>query len=185
VVGSRRLAVTGLAAAGVVLAVLGTAGWVAAQGGVAPDVAAAGEVDAVVALVGDPGRLAPAAELAEDSGATLVISQRTRASAFYGVGDRRERCAAATGDGVVCFVSQPYATRGEARAVDRLAAARGWDHVAVVTSRYHLRRAGLLVRQCLPDAQVDLIAADDALSPVKVAREVVALGAAVTIHRAC
>jgi hypothetical protein len=61
---------------------------------------------------------------------------------------------------VVCFLARPHATRGETRAVDRLAAARGWDHVAVVISRYHPRRTGLLLRQCLPHADMDLVAAD-------------------------
>lgn len=168
------------------LAVLGVVGWVVTEGGVTPAaVEADGNLDAVVALVGDPGRLAPAEALAEATGATLAISQRSPDSRYYDVGERSERCAGADGDDVVCFLAQPHATRGEARAVDRLAAARGWDHVAVVTSRYHLRRAGLLVEQCLPEAEVDLVAADDELALDKVLREVVALGPAVTIHRAC
>lgn len=55
----------------------------------------------------------------------------------------------------------------------------------VVTDRYYLRRAGLLARQCAPDADVEFVAASDALAPDRVLRETVALGAAVTVHRAC
>lgn len=168
----------------VVAAVLAVAGWVAAERGVDPGaVGDGGEVDAVVALVGDPGRLAPAEAVAQRTGATLVISQRLPESEYYGVGDRQQRCA--DGAGAVCFVSEPHATRGEARAVGDLAAEREWDRLVVVTSRYHLRRAGLLVAQCVPDADVALVAADDSLRPDRVLREVVALGPAVTVHRAC
>lgn len=182
---SGRVGTTaGVLAVVVLLAGLTTTGWVVTETGVAPDKVPS-HAEAVVALVGDPGRLAPAEALARRTDATLVISQRTRDSRYYDAGDRPERCATAEGDDVVCFVPDPYATRGEARAVGELATARGWDHLAVVTSRYHLRRAGLLVRQCLPEAEVRLVAADDELGPHKVLREAVALGPAVTIHRAC
>lgn len=169
------------------LAVLATIGWVVTQGGASPSQLAdeADEPDAVVALVGDPGRLAPARALAERTGATLVVSQRTRDSRYYDVGDRPELCAGADGEEVVCFLADPHATRGEARAIGELVAHRGWDDLVVVTSRYHLRRAGLLVRQCVPDADVELMAADGILALDKVLREVLALGPALTIHRAC
>lgn len=180
-----RSAVVG-AAAIVVLLTLAVAGWVAAERGVQPSqMAASDEVDAVVALAGEPGRLAPAEAVHERTGGTLVISQRTPGSEYYGTGGRQQRCADAESDAVVCVVSEPYATRGEARAVGELAAARGWQRLVVVTSRYHLRRAGLLVNQCVPDADVTLVAADDSLRPDRVLREVAALGAAVTVHRAC
>lgn len=170
----------------VVLLTLAVAGWVAAESGVRPSRMAAGdEVDAVVALAGEPGRLAPAEAVHERTGGTLVISQRTPDSEHYGTGGRQQRCADAEGDAVVCFVSEPYATRGEARAVGELASARDWKRVVVVTSRYHLRRVGLLMDQCVPDADVTLVAADGSLRPDRVVREVAALGAAVTVHRAC
>jgi uncharacterized SAM-binding protein YcdF (DUF218 family) len=85
----------------------------------------------------------------------------------------------------VCLHSQPHATRGEARAVGDLIEERGRDRVVVVTDRYHLRRVGVLTRQCAPDADVDLVAADDALSPDRVVRESLALAASLTVHRAC
>lgn len=175
-----------MAAAIVAMVTLVLAGWVATDDGVDPGQAGAGgEVDAVVALAGEPGRLAAAEVVHDRTGGTLVISQRLPDSEYYGTGGRQQRCADADGESVVCFVSEPYATRGEVRAVSDLAAERDWEDVVVVTSRYHLRRAGLLMDQCLPDADVTLVAADGSLRLDRVLREVVALGPAVTVHRAC
>jgi uncharacterized SAM-binding protein YcdF (DUF218 family) len=42
----------------------------------------------------------------------------------------------------------PYSTRGEARTVVRLAGARGWRSIVVVTSRFHVTRAHMLFRRC-------------------------------------
>jgi uncharacterized SAM-binding protein YcdF (DUF218 family) len=50
---------------------------------------------------------------------------------------------------VLCFRPDPYSTRGEARAVARMAAARGWRSVLVVTSTYHVTRARLLFDRCV------------------------------------
>ena len=49
---------------------------------------------------------------------------------------------------VICFRADPFTTRGEARVVARLAAARGWTKLLVVTSDYHARRARLLFGRC-------------------------------------
>jgi uncharacterized SAM-binding protein YcdF (DUF218 family) len=49
---------------------------------------------------------------------------------------------------VLCFQPVPYSTRGEARAIARLARARGWQRVVVVTSRFHTTRARMLVGRC-------------------------------------
>jgi uncharacterized SAM-binding protein YcdF (DUF218 family) len=49
---------------------------------------------------------------------------------------------------VTCFFPEPLTTRGEARAVARLAADNGWDNLIVVTSRYHLLRAETNLSQC-------------------------------------
>ena len=50
--------------------------------------------------------------------------------------------------GVLCFTPRPYSTRGEARAIARLARARDWDHVVVVTSTFHVTRADMLIGRC-------------------------------------
>jgi uncharacterized SAM-binding protein YcdF (DUF218 family) len=49
---------------------------------------------------------------------------------------------------VLCFQAVPYDTRGEARAIARLAREHGWTRVVVVTSTYHVTRARMLVRRC-------------------------------------
>ena len=61
----------------------------------------------------------------------------------------RRLCAhGAGGYRVLCFDPHPYSTHGEAEAIARLARAHGWTRIDVVTSRYHVFRAGLLVRRC-------------------------------------
>jgi uncharacterized SAM-binding protein YcdF (DUF218 family) len=49
---------------------------------------------------------------------------------------------------VLCIRPDPFSTRGEAEAIARLAAARDWRAVDVVTSRYHVNRARLIVGRC-------------------------------------
>ncbi|MCC3271155.1 YdcF family protein [Arthrobacter zhangbolii] len=49
---------------------------------------------------------------------------------------------------VMCFSPEPMTTRGEARAVARLARDNGWRNIIVVTSSYHVARAGLNLEQC-------------------------------------
>jgi uncharacterized SAM-binding protein YcdF (DUF218 family) len=49
---------------------------------------------------------------------------------------------------VVCFQATPYSTRGEAETVSRMARARGWKRLVVVTSMYHVTRARMLFERC-------------------------------------
>lgn len=65
---------------------------------------------------------------------------------------------------VTCFFPEPMTTRGEARAVARLAADNGWDNLIVVTSRYHLQRAETNISQC-STAALTMVASDPDLSP--------------------
>lgn len=50
---------------------------------------------------------------------------------------------------VVSVVPDPPSTRGEARAVARLARERGWRRILVVTSTYHVPRTRLIFRRGL------------------------------------
>lgn len=50
---------------------------------------------------------------------------------------------------IVCFTPSPMDTRGEATAVGKLAAKYEWKTVTVVTSKYHIERAGRLMNQCV------------------------------------
>jgi uncharacterized SAM-binding protein YcdF (DUF218 family) len=49
---------------------------------------------------------------------------------------------------VLCVRPDPFSTRGEAEEIARLARARGWRTVDVVTSRYHVVRARLIIERC-------------------------------------
>lgn len=133
------------AAAIVALAVVALAGfeiWLR-TGGDTPEPA-----DAVVVL--GPGRDGERLERAlalvgENLADTLVVSM--------GRGGQRADtdavCAGEpTGFEVVCFTAVPFSTRGEARMVAQLAAARGWSSLLVVTSDYHVRRARRQFSRC-------------------------------------
>ena len=103
--------------------------------------------DAVVVLSGGRGpRLARGLALVRRGVApTLVISDGW--SAAWPEANRL--CAGRPAPAhVVCFRPHPYDTRGEAAGLARLAAARGWRSVVVVSSRYHIARARMLVERC-------------------------------------
>jgi uncharacterized SAM-binding protein YcdF (DUF218 family) len=102
--------------------------------------------DAVVVLSGDHLRLGKALELMTRRVApTLVISDgRAR-----GWRQANRLCRGRARFRVVCFRPDPYSTRGEARAIARMAATRGWRSVLVVTSTYHVTRARLLFDRCV------------------------------------
>ena len=107
-----------------------------------------GHADAVVVLSGGrDSRLDPAIRLVEHHVAPLLVIS----GAGYDPRWRTARrlCAhGAHGYRVLCFDPKPYSTRGEAEAIAALARAHGWRRVDVVTSRYHIFRAGILVRRC-------------------------------------
>lgn len=57
---------------------------------------------------------------------------------------------------VICFTPKPMDTRGEAVALAELASEYQWKNMIVVTSTYHIERAGLLMEQCV-DANVTMM----------------------------
>jgi uncharacterized SAM-binding protein YcdF (DUF218 family) len=103
--------------------------------------------DAVVVLAGDASyRIPRGLELFERGVApTLVLSAEpgTEWDRWRRLCDRPR---------VVCFTADPYSTTGEAELVGRLAGERGWRSIAVVTSGYHVFRARLLLRRCVPSS---------------------------------
>ncbi len=113
--------------------------------------------DAILVL-GPPlvdGRLDEALRLADEHYAgTVVIS--------IGWAKGRQRVAACADDNpayrVICFQPDPTTTRGEAEQLGSLARAHGWHSVLVVTSKYHVSRARLIVQRCMPGT-VRMIAA--------------------------
>lgn len=116
--------------------------------------------DAVVVLAGARGpRLARGLELVKRKVAPVLV-----VSDGWGVAwtEANRLCAGRRAPAqVVCVRPSPYSTRGEAEAVARLAKERGWRSVLVVTSRYHLVRAGILFDRCLDAA----VATDGAGEP--------------------
>lgn len=86
----------------------------------------------------------------------------------------------------VCFEADPSSTRGEARAIARLARRRGWDELVVVTSGFHVFRARRVIERCfrgrlwLTDAPINRW-----WLPWAAATESVKLALAETVWREC
>jgi uncharacterized SAM-binding protein YcdF (DUF218 family) len=104
--------------------------------------------DAVVVLSGERARLKPALALVRRGVAPVLAISSVQETPTWT--EARRLCAARryAGARVVCFLAVPYSTRGEARAVERLARERGWNSVVVVTSTFHVTRAHMLFRRC-------------------------------------
>ncbi|OAK54756.1 YdcF family protein [Rhodococcoides kyotonense] len=103
--------------------------------------------DAIIVLGGEhDGREAYGVSLAEQGVAdTVVLSDP------YGPKDpvMKKYCGADTEKyTVLCIPPEPSTTRGEAIFTRELARERGWDHVVVVSWRYHLPRARYIFDQC-------------------------------------
>jgi uncharacterized SAM-binding protein YcdF (DUF218 family) len=86
---------------------------------------------------------------------------------------------------VVSFEPVPGTTRGEARAVARLAHDRGWRRLVVVTSTYHVTRTRLIFKRALADRELHFVAAGYTPSrmPLHVASEWTKLALALTWRR--
>ncbi|WP_186764359.1 YdcF family protein [Arthrobacter yangruifuii] len=102
--------------------------------------------DAVVVLAGASSERLPVGRDLVRQGYAPVLAL----SATYTPGnkDTDSVCARNLNPRIVCFSPDPMTTRGEARAVARLARDRGWTDIIVVTSRYHVTRAELNLEQC-------------------------------------
>jgi uncharacterized SAM-binding protein YcdF (DUF218 family) len=125
------------------------------------------DTDAVVVLAGATERLPVAAQLAEQGSGVLVIS-----AAEGKVNAPARKLCSSPGDlTVYCFDAAPSTTRGEARAIGRLARQHGWATLTVVTSTYHLPRARLLVERCTA-AAVKVQGAWPSLSIVRWGRQI-------------
>jgi len=141
------------------------------------------QADAVVVLAGDHLRLGKALELMTRRVApTLVISD----GLAPGWRQANRLCRGGARFRVVCFRASPYSTRGGAEAVARLASARGWQSVVVVTSTYHVTRARLLFRRCV-DGRVAVTGAayQRSLIPLEIVLEPAKLLYALVVARRC
>lgn len=83
---------------------------------------------------------------------------------------------------VVCFTPGTMDTRGEATEIGKLAAQYQWKNMAVVTSKYHIQRAGLLMRQCV-NANVTMVATTPEFTPWQwLRRFVIETGGLLDVH---
>ena len=142
----------------------------------------AGTADAVVSLSGSAARLPVAEQLVQDRVApVLVVSYEPELE-----DERAERLCERPRDGVVCFEADPSSTRGEARAIERLARRRGWDDVVVVTSDFHVFRARLILERCY-DGRLRFADAPSSRFwlPWQLVKETAKLTLAVTTRRGC
>jgi uncharacterized SAM-binding protein YcdF (DUF218 family) len=67
---------------------------------------------------------------------------------------------------LLCFIPSPDTTRGEAEYVRNLVSARGWSNLAVVTSRYHISRARLIIKRCFT-GRLQMVAAPESINPAQ------------------
>lgn len=120
-----------------------------------------GRADAVVVLAGAASERFPVGRELQDAGLApqLVLSTTdtpgNRSTDLY--------CDYYSSPTLTCFLPEPLTTRGEARAIARLAADNGWDELIVVTSRYHLLRAETNISQC-STAKLTMVGSDPKLS---------------------
>jgi uncharacterized SAM-binding protein YcdF (DUF218 family) len=142
-------------------------------------------VDAVVVLSGDFGGRLPEAqrEIATHLSGVLVHA---------GTPDLPTTKVLCTtppaGFEMICLHPVNDSTRTEAQAVASLARTRHWRTIAVVTSSYHVTRAGMLFRRCV-DGDVRMIAAKEHFGwrfrLRRVAHEWGGLVKALTVARGC
>lgn len=107
-----------------------------------------GRADAVVVLSGGRNsRLDPAIALVQRGVAPVLVISGVGYDAKWR--HAHELCRnGLSGVRVLCPDPNPYSTRGEARMIARLARQHGWRKVDVVTSRYHVFRARMLIERC-------------------------------------
>jgi uncharacterized SAM-binding protein YcdF (DUF218 family) len=142
--------------------------------------------DAVVVLAGSSKRLPVALNLVGAGIArTLVVSEdsaandRQRYALCHGAKPKRYT--------LICRKASPFSTRGEAELIGHLATSHRWQSLVVVTSRYHMFRAQLLIDRCT-QATLSMRATDGDSWWQKAAAiplEYVKLAGAQTLQRGC
>jgi uncharacterized SAM-binding protein YcdF (DUF218 family) len=136
------------------------------------------KADAVVVLSGTKQRLPVGERLVREGFAPLLVVSRSTDPTIA------EQRACRTG--ALCFRAVPYSTRGEARAIARLAAAHGWHTVDVVTSQFHVFRARILIQRCYHGG-LRMVGAPERLLrlPIDIAKETAKLVYQEVVARGC
>src|SRR5262245_32186637 len=108
--------------------------------------------DAVFVLAGSETRLPLALNLVDHHLAKTLVVSEDNAS---GDPDRYALCHGPKPKSykLICQSASPFSTRGESRMIANLARTNHWRTVVVVTSRYHIYRAHILLKRC---TKVDL-----------------------------
>jgi len=142
--------------------------------------------DVVVMLSGSKRRLPTALSLIRRGVAPVLALSSVRRTRQWPEADRLCHTHRYAGARVVCFEAVPFSTRGEARTVARLAQARGWRSIVVVTSRFHITRAHMLFRRCW-HGPLSMVAAPSTWwqLPVEWVSETGKLLVQVTVERDC
>jgi uncharacterized SAM-binding protein YcdF (DUF218 family) len=146
-----------------------------------------GRADAVVVFAGGDGeRQEGGARLVREGVAPVLVISDGGEPDGPRAGLCRER---PPGLRLYCFTPDPATTRGEARRFAELADREGWRSLVLVTSNYHVLRAGLLLERCY-DGRVRRVGTplrnDHSWETGKqLAGEWLAVGAALTLTRSC
>ncbi|WP_431233326.1 YdcF family protein [Mycolicibacterium psychrotolerans] len=108
------------------------------------------KADAIVVLGGDnDGRWEYGLNLARQGYASTVLLSNAYSDRPADLSEFRQACASSTGTiTVLCFIPDPFTTRGEAMYVARLAEQHNWSRVIVVSWNYHMVRARYVFHQC-------------------------------------
>jgi uncharacterized SAM-binding protein YcdF (DUF218 family) len=130
---------------------------VAAQMFVNVDPLSLHRTDAVIMLGGAASERLPVARQFQEQFHIPVLVISHTDTVGNRVADEACNAAAFPNADVICFRPPDLDTRGEAEAISRLIEANGWRSVTVVTSSYHVTRAGRLIRQCTT-ADVQMVA---------------------------
>jgi uncharacterized SAM-binding protein YcdF (DUF218 family) len=147
-----------------------------------PSIDTTSNVDAIVVLGGEGKRIERGIELARAGFADQLLVSEAGGGEFH----YRDVCKLPpAGLTTYCFDPQPRSTRGEARAIARLAADYGWTRIIVVASTDQITRARMIIGRCFGGeiTMVDVASADSAF--YRGAYEWGALVKAVVVNRDC
>lgn len=117
-------------------------------------------------LGGSSAERLPVAEFMADYGQAPVLVLSRTDTPGNASADALCRDASFPNPSLVCFRPVGMDTRGEALAIRDLVNANGWSSIAVVTSSYHVARAGTLIGQCT-DASVAMVASEPDLDSLQ------------------
>jgi len=139
-------------------------------------------VDAVVALRGSDGTLTEAQKLVKRGLAPVLVVSTERG----GGSKKRAALCRSRPKQVVCVNADPFTTSSEPQVIARLANARRWSTLVVVSPDYESYRMERAFGRC-PDLTVVMHGVDQPLlrTAVGIPLEWVKLGVAETVRRSC